>query len=249
MKTASIFISALFIVVSLPAFGQNALEIVKKADEKMKGNSSRAEMTIEIVRPKWTREMSMTSWAKGDDYSIILIQSPARDKGTVFLKRDKEIWNWVPSIERNIKLPPSMMMQSWMGTDFTNDDLVKQSSIVTDYEHKYLKDSTVAGFPCYVIELIPKADAAVVWGKIKLWIDKEEYMQLRTEFYDEDGFLINIMTGDEVKTFDGKKLPSRMEMIPVEKPGQKTVIIYNDMEFEIDIADNFFTTQNMKRLK
>ncbi len=247
MKTLFIFLFP-YLVLCFSAFSQEATEIIKKADEKMRGKSSKAEMTIEIVRPKWTREMTLTSWTKGDDYSITLIKSPARDKGTVFLKRDKEIWNWVPSIDRNIKLPPSMMMQSWMGTDFTNDDLVKQSSIVTDYEHSYLKDSTIDGFSCYVIELIPKPDAPVVWGKIKLWVDKQEYMQLRTEFYDEDAYLVNIMSGSSVKTFDGKKLPSRMEMIPVEKKGQKTVIIYNDLEFDIDIADNFFTTQNMKRL-
>ncbi|QNL21250.1 outer membrane lipoprotein-sorting protein [Hyphobacterium sp. CCMP332] len=247
MKTLNIFF-ILNLIFCTSGFSQDAKEIIRRVDEKIRGNSSKANMTIEIVRPKWTREMTLTSWSKGDDYSITLINSPARDKGTVFLKRDKEIWNWVPSIDRNIKLPPSMMMQSWMGTDFTNDDLVKQSSIVTDYEHRYLKDSTIEGFTCYVIELIPKPDAPVVWGRIKIWVDKIEYMQMRTEYYDEDEYLVNIMTGSLVKIFDGKKLPSRMEMIPVEKKGQKTVIIYNDLEFDIDISDNFFTTQNMKRL-
>ncbi|MEQ8518420.1 MAG: outer membrane lipoprotein-sorting protein [Cytophagales bacterium] len=247
MKTLNFFF-ILNLIFCTSAFSQDAKEIIKRVDEKIRGNSSKANMTIEIVRPKWTREMTLTSWSKGDDYSITLINSPARDKGTVFLKRDKEIWNWVPSIDRNIKLPPSMMMQSWMGTDFTNDDLVKQSSIVTDYEHRYLKDSTIEGYSCYVIELIPKPDAPVVWGRIKIWVDKTEYMQMRTEYYDEDEYLVNIMTGSMVKIFDGKKLPSRMEMIPVEKKGQKTVIIYNELEFDIDIADNFFTTQNMKRL-
>ncbi len=250
MKSVGIHINLtlIFLIFVQTVFSQDAKEIVRQADEKMRGKSSKAEMTIEIIRPKWSREMTMTSWTLGDDYSITLINSPARDKGTVFLKRDKEIWNWVPSIDRNIKLPPSMMMQSWMGTDFTNDDLVKQSSIVTDYEHRYLKDSTIEGFPCHVIELIPKPDAAVVWGKIKLWIDKKDYMQMRTEFYDEDEYLINIMTGSEVKIFDGKKLPSRMEMIPVEKKGDKTVIIYNQLQFDMPIEESFFTTQNMKRL-
>ena len=142
-----------------------------------------------------------------------------------------------------------MMMQSWMGTDFTNDDLVKQSSMVVDYTHKLVKDSTIQGFDCHVIELIPKPDAPVVWGKIRIWIDKEEYMQLRTEFYDEDGYLINIMNGMDVKVFDGKKLPSKMEMIPIEKKGHKTIITYNDLKFDIDIEERFFTTQNMKRLR
>lgn len=242
-----LFIS--LIAISSLAFAQSAREIVEKADQKLRGKSSEALMTIEIVRPKWTREMQMKSWSLGDDLSMILLTAPARDKGTVFLKKDQEIWNWVPSIDRNIKLPPSMMMQSWMGTDFTNDDLVKQSSIVVDYTHKLEKDSSVQGFDCHVIELIPKPEAPVVWGKIRLWIDKKEYMQMRTEFYDEDGYLINIMNGMDVKVFDGKKLPAKMEMIPVEKEGHKTVIIYNDLKFDIDIEEQFFTTQNMKRLR
>jgi outer membrane lipoprotein-sorting protein len=240
-----VFLSAF----SIYCTAQNATEIVKKADEKLKGQSSYAIMSIEIVRPKWSREMKMKSWSKGDEYSIILITEPARDQGTVFLKRNKEIWNWVPSIDRNIKLPPSMMTQSWMGTDFTNDDLVKQSSIVVDYTHKILKDSIVEGYNCYVIGLDPKPNAPVVWGKIKIWITKEEYMQMRTEFYDEDGYLINIMNGLDVKVFDGKKLPSVMEMNPVEKKGQKTVIRYHELKFNIDVKEDFFTTQNMKRLR
>ena len=118
-----------------------ATEILQKADEKTRGSESAySEMTITTVRPKWTREMAMKSWAKGNDYSLILITSPARDKGTAFLKRKKEVWNWVPNIERSIKMPPSMMMQSWMGTDFTNDDLVRESSTVDDYDSEVVGD-------------------------------------------------------------------------------------------------------------
>ena len=164
------------------------------------------------------------------------------------MKRGKEIWNWVPSIERIIKLPPSMMMQNWMGTDFTNDDLVKQSSIVNDYTHKVLATETIEGYPCYKIEMIPNEDAAVVWGKVITWIDKKEYMQLKAEFYDEDGDLINKMIGKSPKLFSGKMLPSIMEMIPVEKKGQKTVMTYNSLEFDTPIDDSFFTTQNMKKV-
>lgn len=243
------FILLIILLYSGYTKAQDAKEIIRISDERLKGNSSRSEMKIEIIRPKWTREMTMTSWSEGNDFSLILIKSPARDKGTVFLKRKNEIWNWVPSIQRNIKLPPSMMMQSWMGTDFTNDDLIQQSSIVTDYKHKYLKDSTVSGLPCYLIELIPNPDAPVVWGKVKIWVDKADYMQLRTEFYDEDDYLINTMTGSEVKTFGGKKLPSRLEMIPADKSGNRTVVIQEALEFDVEFEDNFFTTQNMKRMR
>ena len=118
--------------------GLDAKEIVRKADQKMQGNSSKAEMVMKIVRPDWTREVGMKAWALSRKNSLILITNPARDKGTAFLKRDKEIWNWQPRIDRVIKLPPSMMMQSWMGSDFTNDDLVKESSITEDYTHKII---------------------------------------------------------------------------------------------------------------
>ncbi|RMG80996.1 MAG: outer membrane lipoprotein-sorting protein [Bacteroidetes bacterium] len=224
-------------------------EIIKKAEDKIRGNSSYAEFTIQIIRPKWTREMQAKVWSLGTKYSLILITAPAKEKGTVFLKRDKEIWNWVPSISRTIKLPPSMMSQSWMGSDFTNDDLVKESSMEKDYTHKLVGDSVVDGRDCYKIELTPKPDAAVVWGKIITFIDKKDFLQLRTEFYDEDGYLVNIMTGKDIKMLGGKLLPSKMEMIPVDKPGNKTVLIYQKLEFDIQISEDFFSVNNMKRVK
>ena len=243
------FLSALLLLFSLSSIAQDAKEIVKKADDKMQGLSNYTVMTIKIIRPSWERTMKMRSWSKGNDYSLIIIDEPVKDKGTVFLKREKEIWNWLPSIDKSIKLPPSMMMQNWMGTDFTNDDLVKQSSVVNDYNHKLIGDSTIQKYDCYKIEMLPKEDAAVVWGKIIIFIDKKEYMQMRVEYYDEDGYLINLMNFYDVKEMDGRLIPTRMEMIPAESPDKKTVMIFDSIEFDISIDDNFFTTQNMKRVR
>lgn len=226
-----------------------ATEIIRKADQKVRGKTAYAEMTIHIIRATWERELGMKSWSKGDDYALILVTSPAKEKGTVSLKRVKEVWSWLPSIERSIKLPPSMMMQSWMGTDFTNDDLVKQSSIVEDYTHTLIGDSTIAGRLCYKINMIPKPEAAVVWGKIVLFIDKKEYIELRAAYYDEEGVLVNIMTGSDIKVLGGKLLASKIEMIPVSKPGQKTVLIYNNLKFDTPIDDDFFSIQHMKTVK
>lgn len=237
----------LFLGSSLQA--QDAKEIVRKADEKMQGLSNYAVMTIKIVRPTWEREMKMRSWSKGTDYSMIIIDAPSKDKGTVFLKRKKEIWNWLPSIDKSIKLPPSMMMQNWMGTDFTNDDLVKQSSIVNDYDQSIIGDSTIQGYECYKIEMIPKEEAAVVWGKVIIFIEKDDYLQMRVEYYDEDGYLVNLMNFYDVKEMGGRMIPSRMEMIPADSPDKKTVMIYNSIEFDIKIDENYFTTQNMKRIR
>jgi outer membrane lipoprotein-sorting protein len=230
-------------------YAQDALEIVRRADEKVRGKSNYSEMTIQIVRPTWQRDMKMRGWSLGDTYSLIIIDTPKRDKGTVFLKRDKEIWNWLPGIDKSIKLPPSMMLQNWMGTDFTNDDLVKQSSIVTDYTHVLDGDSIIEGMSCYKVVLTPKDDAAVVWGKLVLFIEKEEYLQMRVEFYDEDGYLINLMNGYNPQMMGGRMILKKMEMIPVETPDKKTVMIYDKLQFDIDVDESYFTTQNMKRVR
>jgi outer membrane lipoprotein-sorting protein len=237
----------LFIGAAIQA--QDAKEIIRKADEKMQGLSNYTVMTIKIVRPTWEREMKMRSWSKGTDYSMIVIDAPSKDKGTVFLKRKKEIWNWLPSIDKSIKLPPSMMMQNWMGTDFTNDDLVKQSSIVNDYDQRIIGDSTIQGYECYKIEMIPKEEAAVVWGKVVIFIEKENYLQMRVEYFDEDAYLVNLMNFYDVKEMGGRIIPTRMEMIPADSPNKKTVMIYNSIEFDIKIEENYFTTQNMKRIR
>jgi outer membrane lipoprotein-sorting protein len=245
-----ILLTILTLLAALPfsAPAQDATEIVKKADEKMRGESSRAEMTMQIVRPTWERSVSMKAWSMGEDYSLILITAPARDEGSAYLKRENEIWNWLPDINRTIKLPPSMMSQSWMGSDFSNNDLVRESSIVTDYTHTLAGDSTLNSYNCYKIELVPKPDAPVVWSKVTTFISKDEYLQLRTEFYDENQEMIRLMESSEIKKMGGRTIPTRLEMIPLKEDGQKTILTYQDIEFDIDISERFFSIQNMKRI-
>lgn len=256
MKSKQLLIILLGIVVlAIPVLSaqnvasMSAKEVIKKADENMRGKTSQAEITIQIIRPTWKREMKMKVWSKGDDYSIILITSPAKEKGTVFLKRKKEVWNWIPSIERTIKLPPSMMSQSWMGTDFTNDDLVKEASSVSDYTHEFLGKEKIDGKDCHIIEMIPKPSAAIIWEKVIVWIDVIDFLQLKAAFYDEDGELVNIMNSENIKELGGRKITTKIEMIPVNKEGHSTVINYNNIIFDKEINDNFFTTRNMKQLK
>lgn len=226
-----------------------ATEIVQKADEQLRGSSSYAEMTMEIIRPTWTRTMSLKSWAKGTKYALVYVTAPAKDRGTVSLKIGNEMWNWLPSIERSIKVSPSMMMQSWMGSDFTNDDLIRQSSVVDDYEHELLGEETLQGKQCYKVQLIPKPEAPVVWGKVILWISNDNYNQLKVEYYDEDDFLVNVMTGYEIKNVGDRVLPTRWEMVPADKQGHKTVMTYNNIDFNIEIADSFFSKANMSRVR
>lgn len=245
----SLIIIFLSIVLFSSFYGQTAQEIIQKAEDKMRSGSLYAEMSITTVRPKWSRTMSMKTWSKGTDFSIVLITAPAKEKGTVFLKRYKEAWNWVPSIQRSIKLPPSMMSQSWMGTDFTNEDMIQESSNVRDYKHKILKDSTIEGRKVWKIELIPYEETAVVWGKVIVFIDKVDYIQLRSEMYDEDGDLVNTMKASNIKEMGGKILATKMEMIPEDKNGHKTILEYSMIEFDKPIEEQFFSVQNMKRLK
>ncbi|MCB0566268.1 MAG: outer membrane lipoprotein-sorting protein [Phaeodactylibacter sp.] len=251
MKRLILAVLALTLITAFTAYSQNltAKEIIQKADQKQRGETSVGELKMTIIRPTWKREMVMKSWSKGSEYMLILVTGPARDKGTAFLKRENEIWNWQPTIDRTIKLPPSMMMQSWMGSDFTNDDLVRESSIVVDYTHQLLGTESIEGRKCYKIELTPKENAPVVWGKVLSWIDTEEFMQMKAEFYDEDGYLVNTMYGKNVKKMDDRLLPSILEVVPADEEGHKTIVEYLDLNFNKPIKESFFSIQNMKRVR
>lgn len=238
-----------FCLIRSSAPGQDVTEIVRNAEKHMKGNTSASQVDVAIVRPNWSREMSLKTWSKGNDYAMILVTAPAREKGIVYLKRRKEVWNWIPSIERNIKLPPSMMSQSWMGTDFTNDDLVREASIAEDYFHRLVGSEAVGGRECYLIEMIPAPESAVVWGKVLLWIDKKDNLMMRAEYYDEDGELVNSMICSEVRLMGGRLLPARMEMFPSDKKGNKTVLVYRDIVFDIPIDDAFFSVSKLPFIK
>ncbi|NOY96647.1 MAG: outer membrane lipoprotein-sorting protein [Chlorobi bacterium] len=238
-----------FSLLTVSSFAQDVKEIVRLADEKFRGSSSQGELTMTIVRPSWSRTVSMKNWTLGNDFSLIYITAPAKEKGQVFLKRYDEMWNWVPSIERMIKLPPSMMMQSWMGSDFTNDDLVKESSLVKDYDHKLLGKEELEGRACYKVELIPKEDAPVVWGKIIMWITQTDYIWLKAEYFDEDGILINTEILSDIKLMDDRMMPTHLEMIPAEKEGHKTILTFDNIKFNVDIKESFFSQQNMKRIR
>jgi hypothetical protein len=230
-------------------FAESAKEIVRKANELIRANSSYSELTMQIIKPDWSRELDMKVWSLEPDYSIVLIAKPAKDKGTVFLKRKKEVWNWIPAISKVIKIPPSMMLQSWMGSDFNNDDLVRQSSIVEDYEHEIISEEEYEGFNCFKIQLNPKPEAGVVWGKILTWITKKGFIQLRADYYDEDEFLIKSMLGTNIKKMGGRTFPTHWEMIPHDKPNQKTVMDYINIEFNIKTKSSFYSQKNMKRVR
>ncbi|ENY6494205.1 outer membrane lipoprotein-sorting protein [Vibrio parahaemolyticus] len=243
-------VAALFcLLFTSLSYAESAFDIVQKSDQAMRGKSSYSEATMEIVRPDWTRSMTMKSWTKGTELSLVLVTAPAKDKGSASLKRHREMWNWVPSIERVIKIAPSMLSQSWMGSDFTNDDLINQSSIVVDYQHALLGNDSFEGDKVWVIEATAKPDAPVVWNKVTLWISQSTYLQRKVEFYDEFDERVNVLTTYDVKELGGRKIATRMEMKPVDKPGNKTIFTMHQAQFDFDINDDFFSQQQMKSLR
>lgn len=236
--------------IMLSAQAVNATDIVRKADEKFNGEkSSIMVMSMTIIRPTWQRTVEFKNWSLGRDYALTLITAPAKDLGQTFLKRGTEMWSWNPAISRLIKLPPSMMSQGWMGSDYTNDDILKESSVVNDYTHEIIGEETIDGRRCYKIKLVAKEDAAVVWGSQLRWIDKKDYLVLRTELYDQDGSLVRTETGSDIKTMDGREIPARLELVPEEEPGNKTVVSIKEIKFNIKIIETFFSQQKMKNIR
>lgn len=227
----------------------NAEAIIRRSEALLRGEHSYSEMTITIVRPTWERSMQLRIWSDEPDYMVMIIDAPARDKGTVFLKRGQEIWNYLPRIGRNVKLPPSMMGQSWMGSDLNNDDLVRENSIVEDYTYQYLGEKEIRGVPCHQIRLDPKPETAVVWDHIILYITKEGDFQWQTDFYDERQQLINRLEAFDLAQWGDKTLPSRMRMTPMETPDQYTEMRYNHLDFSVKQAENFYSLQNLQRLR
>lgn len=241
--------SSLFLIFPMLQ-AQDATEIIRKADTKFQGEkSSESTMTMIVKRPKWERTIVFRSWTSGRDYAMTLITAPAKEKGQTFMKVKNEMWNWNPSISRMIKLPPSMLSQGWMGSDYTNDDLLKESSLVVDYTHKITGSEKINQIECWKIELLPKPEAAVVWGKIIKWISKTGYDQMKSAYYDEYGDLVKTEIASEIKKMDDRSLPTYFEIIPADKPENRTIVILNNVRFNIPISPNFFTQQNMRKVE
>lgn len=234
----------------MPLSAQDATEIIRKADQKFQGEkSSYTVMTMVIQRPKWERTLEFKNWTLGRDYSMTLITAPAKEAGQSFMKVKNEMWNWNPSISRMIKLPPSMLSQGWMGSDYTNDDLLKESSLVNDYTHRITGTEKISGVDCWIVELDPKEDAAVVWGKVIKWISKDGFDQMKSVYYDEDNMPVKTEQASEIKKMDDRMVPTVFEIIPADKPGQKTIVRLVEAKFNPALSTSFFSQQKMKELK
>ena len=225
----------------------SAQDIIDRAESAIWGKTLQAQLTMTVATPRWTRTLELAAWIERPRRSFIRILAPAKEAGIGSLRIGAEMWNYLPTVERTIKIPPSMMLQPWMGSDFTNDDLVKESSLLNDYTHRTVARDTAAGSPVYVIESTPKPEAAVVWGKIIMRVGRADFLPVREEFYDERGTLVRVMTFSDVKTLGGRFVPTKWEMRPTAKPGNVTTIVMTRATFDAPIAAEVFTQRNLEK--
>ena len=223
-------------------------ELLAKIDELWRGDSSHGKFSMHVKTKHYERKMGMETWSKGKDKSLVRIYAPKKEKGTATLKSDKTIYTYLPKTDRTIRLTSGMMGGSWMGSHFTNDDLVKESSLETDYGSSVTFEGERDGVSIIEITLIPKPDAAVVWGKIVIEIFSDNLLPIREFFYDEDGALMRTMLFEDIKVLGGRKFPAVMKIIPEEKPGEFTELIYHEMEFNIKLKDSLFSVSQLRRM-
>jgi len=240
------------ILITLTSFNyvlsQDASKIIENAENILKGtNSAHGVSEMIVTTPDYERSLKMESWWVGNSKALIVIKSPRREKGNKTLKIKNEMWNYLKNTETTIKIPPSMMLQSWNGSDFTNDDLVRESNMKRDYHHKILGEETVDGELCWKIELIPTPEAAVVWGKIIYFVHKSDYIPERVEYFDEKDNLKRFMEFDEIKNFSGRKMPSIWRMVNKAKEGHSTTLKTLSMEFDKNIKERIFSFQELER--
>lgn len=243
-KNFSFFVfSLLFFCFSPLVFSVTVEEIVKKAESLMIGKNSSGEFELIITNPRYERTMRLRRWSEGQQKSFMAIDHPAKDKGVTFLKIDNDLWQYIPRIEKNIKFPPSMMLQSWMGTDLTNDDLVKESSMADDYFVTLLSETE----DYWEIEYLPKPDSAVVWGKIVQKLQKKTFVPIYATFYDETGIEVREITYEDIVDIGDRYYPKKMTVVPLDEPDKKTILKTIKIKFDKGVPDNIFTLQALRR--
>jgi outer membrane lipoprotein-sorting protein len=220
-------------------------DLIRAAMEHWRGITSYSEMTMVIHRSDWERSFSMQAWTEGDKLSLVRVTAPKRDAGNGTLVKDQSMWTFSPKINRILKVPSSMMNQSWMGSDFSNKDISKSTDIIDQYDHRLLTTEREDGHLLYTIESIPHEEAAVVWGK-EIVVIRDDYVMLRQEFWDQDNILVKVMQATELAQMDGRIIASRMRMQKIETPGEWTEMAVDAIDFDIDIASNLFTLSNLR---
>lgn len=228
---------------------QSAGDIIARSEGLLRGETSRGTYEMNVVTPEYTRTMKMEYWwdEKGDR-TLVKTIAPKKEEGNKWLKIGNEMWNYLSATETTIKIPPSMMLQSWNGSDFTNDDLARESSMYEDYEHRIItEEEEINGEPCWKIASTPKSGAAVVWGRLYVWVRKTDNLPSIIQYFDEKGVLMRYMVYSEFRVMGGRKIPGKWSMYNKEKEGHRTDFVIKDIAFNIDIPDRIFSFRELER--
>ena len=238
-------LTVLALLLPSGAAAQDAKDIVRGAIDHWRGTSSLSEMTMVIHRPDWERSMSMRAWTQGEKKSLVRVTEPRKDRGNGTLMDDNKMWSFSPKVNRVIKIPSSMMGQSWMGSDFSNKDVSRSDEIVDEYDHTVLSEETVDGHTVYEVQSVPHEDAAVVWGREVLRI-RGDYVLLQHSFYDQDDALVKVLRTTEVREMDGRMVASVQRMEKVDASDEWTEIRVDSVDFDVALSDNLFTLSNLR---
>jgi outer membrane lipoprotein-sorting protein len=244
MKTLLCVLALALLATTAEAQTVDVAALSKELDELYRSKSSEGTMTMSIKTPDFERELTMKVYSRGMDDTLIRIMSPRKEAGTSTLKRGNEMWNYLPKIKKTIRIPPSMMMGSWMGSDFTNDDLVRESTWEDDYTVTLAK-APPAGQIC--LEYVPKPDAPVTWSKVVACVDEASHLPDTMDFYDEKDRKARTIAYADVRELGGRTVPTRMTLTPHTKEGHRTVVTYDEMEFDHELPENLFTITNLRR--
>ncbi len=223
-------------------------EVVSSIDQMYRHDSSHTLMEMEIQTPHWSRTLKLEAWSEGMEKTFIRILEPQKERGMGTLRIENEMWNYLPKTNKVMKIPPSMMMSSWMGSDFKNNDLVKEFTFADDYTFEYVQPKEARQGRLY-LECTPKPEKPIVWGHVLIAVDEQTLIPEWEKYYDEHGELMRIMYFKDVETFDGKQLPSIMELVPQTKEGHKTILHYIEAEFDVPIQNRIFTLRNLRTFR
>jgi outer membrane lipoprotein-sorting protein len=246
-----ICLSGLLVILVLAAPAQagqlTARQILDRIDDLYRGDSAKGRMSMSVTTQHWKRTLVMRFWSLGKEHSLVRVLSPKKEQGTATLRVKKNIWNYLPKVKRVIKLPSSMMSASWMGSHFTNDDLVKESRMADDYTYEISFQGERGGREVVELELIPKPEAAVVWGKVLVLVDRKNYHPVKLDYFDEDLALTRTMFFESPKDLGGRKVPTVVRMVPLDKPGEFTLVTYHEAEFNLGLEPDFFSLRTLQR--
>jgi len=239
------FFVLLFLALASPSSAQKPTveELLLRADDLLRGESSQGRMTMRIKTARWERVVTMSVWSKGSEKTLIRIEAPAKERGIATLKVGNDIWNYLPKVDRTIKVPASMMAGSWMGSHFSNDDLVREYRFGEDFSCEFVDQLEEH----WVIECVPNPDAPIVWGKVVIRIRKSDELVDEVTYWDERDRLVRTATYSDIKDLGGQRIPTRIRIAPADDSGEYTEILYEDMQFGVELDERTFTLQSLRR--